>query len=400
MLDVQACNRGDGSGKVVMKPVTQATLRLSRALSVVLLAFAVAGFAQGDHPQLEWTVHQDADVSYQYPKKWVVLQDGNPTIIADAKQIEYNTEGKPRFLGEGLYAGRMLAEREALVTATDKIIELFRSPENSAMRKGDQIDRLIDGIPGLATGVVTPPEGGHEQEHGVLQTLKRGDFVYYWWYFAPKSRSTAEESIRQLQGVFTSVHFTTTKPPSVDAVDVAKHALESLVLVEAQQRKGALFGSGFAVDSERVVTNSHVCPPSTLSIVVSFASGSGKNYRATVIGRDENNDLLILRVPGLNAKPLQISSREPSIGEPIFVAGNPEGLEGSFSTGNVAAVREFRHTKWIQITAPISHGSSGGPVMDGRGLVIGVTVANLKEGQNLNFAIPGALVAALLLAAK
>lgn len=86
--------------------------------------------------------------------------------------------------------------------------------------------------------------------------------------------------------------------------------------------------------------------------------------------------------------------------------GNPEGLEGTFSRGNISAFRIPRPIpdadlfdpvpEYIQITAPISHGSSGGPVLDERGEVIGVAAGIFTEGQNLNFAVPVSKLAALL----
>lgn len=86
------------------------------------------------------------------------------------------------------------------------------------------------------------------------------------------------------------------------------------------------------------------------------------------------------------------------IGDDIYVAGNPEGLEGTLSSGIVSAMREITGHKLLQITAPISPGSSGGPVMDAYGEVIGVAVATFKEGQNLNFAVPSSYVKKMLAA--
>lgn len=72
-----------------------------------------------------------------------------------------------------------------------------------------------------------------------------------------------------------------------------------------------------------------------------------------------------------------------AVGDTVYVAGNPEGLEGTFSQGIISAVRG----RYIQITAPISHGSSGGPVLNQKGEVIGIAASSFNEGQNLNFAI-------------
>ncbi len=78
----------------------------------------------------------------------------------------------------------------------------------------------------------------------------------------------------------------------------------------------------------------------------------------------------------------------PEIGERIYAIGNPKGLSGTFSEGIVSGVRNLQLSQELQITAPISPGSSGGPVLNSRGQVIGVAYASYSEGQNLNFAIP------------
>lgn len=86
----------------------------------------------------------------------------------------------------------------------------------------------------------------------------------------------------------------------------------------------------------------------------------------------------------------------PVIGDTVFAVGNPEGLEGTFSAGIVSGVRAFGSGKLLQITAPISPGSSGGPVLDAEGRVVGVAEATLRDGQNLNFAVPVEYVARLM----
>ena len=71
-------------------------------------------------------------------------------------------------------------------------------------------------------------------------------------------------------------------------------------------------------------------------------------------------------------------------------------LEGTFSHGLISAIRELSTTKILQIAAPISSGSSGGPVLNNKGEVIGVSVAQIKDGQNLNFAIPSNYLNAII----
>jgi tetratricopeptide (TPR) repeat protein len=99
--------------------------------------------------------------------------------------------------------------------------------------------------------------------------------------------------------------------------------------------------------------------------------------------------LLQVDVPKALAIPLPIVRTVPQEGESIVVVGNPFGLEGSVSNGIVSAVREISgYGKIIQITAPISPGSSGSPVVNMYGQVIGIASLQAAEGQSLNFAVP------------
>lgn len=76
--------------------------------------------------------------------------------------------------------------------------------------------------------------------------------------------------------------------------------------------------------------------------------------------------------------------------------GSPEGFEGTFSQGVVSGVRERRGERLLQISAPISPGSSGGPILDQSARVVGISVLIYREGQNLNFAIPSDYLSKLL----
>ena len=91
-------------------------------------------------------------------------------------------------------------------------------------------------------------------------------------------------------------------------------------------------------------------------------------------------------------KIMSIISQDQQIGDKVIAIGNPRGLEGSVSEGIISGLRPVDDFKIYQITAPISPGSSGGPLFDQNGNVIGITTASITDGQNLNFAIPVALI--------
>lgn len=156
-------------------------------------------------------------------------------------------------------------------------------------------------------------------------------------------------------------------------------------------------GSGFALADGRIVTNAHVIRGATNVEVFDF--------RGTLVGAAQHAEALsnsvdIAILPGIRGLPgLDLAPDEPAVGSRIAAVGAPSGLSNTVSDGIVSSIREIEGLRLIQITAPISPGSSGGPVVDGQGRVIGVSVASLRGGQNLNFAVPIANVRVLASAA-
>lgn len=186
------------------------------------------------------------------------------------------------------------------------------------------------------------------------------------------------------------VSFTGAFAQSSDSMpDIVARIKPSVVSVFAYDSsgKGVKSGSGFCVAPNRIVTNKHVIE-NAVKIVI---RGSDNNYNVIKIESvDSTGDLALLRTEELDSqiKPLTIADYAPRVGEKILVLGNPKGLEGTVSDGIVSAFRNVPSIgKLVQITAPISHGSSGSPVINMKGEVIGVATLNLQDGQNLNFAI-------------
>jgi S1-C subfamily serine protease len=123
----------------------------------------------------------------------------------------------------------------------------------------------------------------------------------------------------------------------------------------------------------------------------------GERYPlTTVVAEDDKADLLKLSVPVPGGTPfLPVADLRPQVGEHVLVVGNPLGLEQSVSEGLVSALRTIPgRGEVVQISAPISPGSSGGPVVNRRGQVIGVVAFQVK-GQQINFAVPAAKILAL-----
>lgn len=174
------------------------------------------------------------------------------------------------------------------------------------------------------------------------------------------------------------------------AQEIARKVFGSTVLLVMEDTNGQplSLGSGFFVRDGEVASNLHVVEGATGG----YAKPIGQKTKYDIKGItavDPKRDLVILKISNARSPVLRIgNSDNVQVGEPVYAVGNPQGLEGTFSQGIISSIREVGADKLLQITAPISPGSSGGPVLNTKGEVIGVSVATFRGGQNLNFAIP------------
>ena len=186
---------------------------------------------------------------------------------------------------------------------------------------------------------------------------------------------------------------------SQTAMNIAEKAFPSVVMIVMEDANGqsAMMGSGFFVSKGVVASNFHVIEGASRGFVKIIGDKTKYDIDG-VIALDEFHDLVLLQVKVANAPLLSLGdSKNLAIGEEVFAVGNPKGFEGTFSQGIVSGIREWGSgSSVVQITAPISHGSSGGPVLNGKAEVIGVTFLTYEDGQNLNFAIPSQYLKELL----
>ena len=195
--------------------------------------------------------------------------------------------------------------------------------------------------------------------------------------------------------------------------EIAEKVMPSVVLLMMQDQHGQplAMASGFVVRDGIVATNFHAIEGAESAyarLVDQKPKGdeeTGKPWEKYqrqkvvkgVVASDPEHDLVLLAVDGLKAVPLTVvDSEQVAIGDEVYVVGNPQGLVGTFSAGIVSGIRKVGEDSLLQITAPISPGSSGGPVLNTNGEVIGVAVATFKGGQNLNFAIPSRYLSTLI----
>ncbi len=150
------------------------------------------------------------------------------------------------------------------------------------------------------------------------------------------------------------------------------------------------YGTGFVYGEKGlVVTNAHVIRGVRNLVVRTFDGVALASV--DVLDQRDDVDLAVLRVRGLEAEPLAPGSvRLPPVGLRVIAIGHPRGYEYTVSDGIVSAIRTLEEggQELIQVTAPISPGSSGGPLLDLSGKVLGVCSLTLTEGQNINFAVP------------
>ena len=192
----------------------------------------------------------------------------------------------------------------------------------------------------------------------------------------------------------------------------------SVVRIDVESAGGDGIGSGFAVDDEGlIVTNYHVIRGAT-AMTVRNANGQTVAVEG-YLWFDPQRDLALLRVPvdRIELKSLPIAAGLPKVGSPVASFGSPLGFDFTAAEGVVSGIRD-RYSlkqslaglgmkdadlpggntdmKWIQTTAAISGGNSGGPLVDFQGRLVGVNTWTIPSGQNLNFAVAAGEVASAI----
>jgi S1-C subfamily serine protease len=192
---------------------------------------------------------------------------------------------------------------------------------------------------------------------------------------------------------------TATKP--LTATDIFTRSTPAIVMIESTLGSDKQFGTGFILDKQGLVaTNLHVVAGAA-QIKVKLKDGAQFDV-VEIAGVDPNRDLAILHIAPL--KPLPVlhlgDSDQMNAGDTVYAIGNPLGVfDYSVSSGLISQVRPVCDEKedrcppgglkLLQISAPISQGSSGGPLFNQFGEVVGVTTLIVAQGQAINFAVPG-----------
>jgi len=197
---------------------------------------------------------------------------------------------------------------------------------------------------------------------------------------------------------------------SLSPQEVFRRVSSSVVVIEVTDDDNKVIASGSGVvipnrfkdgilklNQVLVATNCHVvdqAPDGRVTLRQGDIRGWGR-----INGRDASRDLctirgLLIDSPELPASQVG-SSQWLEVGDSVYAVGAPKGLELTLSNGIVSGFREHEGNEYIQTTAPISRGSSGGGLFDAQGRLVGITTMYVKDGQALNFTIPAELIASV-----
>lgn len=178
---------------------------------------------------------------------------------------------------------------------------------------------------------------------------------------------------------------------ALSAEDIYARCSSAVFYIEIQDKNGTPIssGSGFFIDESGIaVTNYHVIGEAAKAVIT--LSGSGVKYDVTgVYYYSLEHDIAVIQVGGSGFKTLDVNPFPAKGAATVYAIGSPKGLQNTISQGIISNPRRnVDGNTYMQTTAAISGGSSGGVLLNAYGEVIGITSATYKSGQNLNFARP------------
>ncbi len=185
------------------------------------------------------------------------------------------------------------------------------------------------------------------------------------------------------------VHFISCKK---SVVEIAKKSENAIFTVYTYNEFGTpkSTGTGFFINKQGLgITNYHVLDG---SVKASIQMKNGTIFEIDeIVTANRTSDIITFRIKNTNNQAipfLRISNKGVRAGENILVVGSPLGLENSISEGVVSSIRkDLKNGELLQITAPISSGSSGSPIINEKGNVIAIATYQIERGQNLNFGV-------------
>jgi hypothetical protein len=327
--------------------------------------------------------------------KWV---SNNPSILSvDAKGIVLGKK-----VGKVIVtASNSKLKLKATTTVTVKppavinVSKITTSEKNVVLREGESVQVSATILPSNATNknIIWSSNNtsiADVDQDGTIYALKEG--------FTTVKVTSENKKVSNIISVkVTAITDNEEEEPQEPNVkEIIKNVSNSVVYIEAYNKKGEAVssGSGFVFSADGLIaTNHHVVTDeeeSIESVKIKFVDGTVYSTDK-LVGYDEKNDLAIVKVDYPNGWiPTKLGNSDGiEVGDKIITIGSPLGLDNTVSEGIISNKnRVMGDVSYIQISAPISHGSSGGVLINEKGEVIGVTSAGMENGQNLNFAIP------------
>lgn len=179
----------------------------------------------------------------------------------------------------------------------------------------------------------------------------------------------------------------------VDLPSIIHEAEKSVIQIEAHNETQTITGSGFLYNNQGdIITNAHVIKDTDAIYV---RTSNARFYPAAVIGVSEETDIALLRVPQLaNQDTLPLSENPVEIGDEVIALGSPHGFQNTVTLGIISGadrnieVDGYTYSNAYQISAPITHGNSGGPLLRREtGEIIGINSVGTEDGM-IGFSIP------------
>jgi putative serine protease PepD len=165
--------------------------------------------------------------------------------------------------------------------------------------------------------------------------------------------------------------------------DIVSRSLPAVVSLQA----GRTNGSGFFVSDDTLLTNEHVV---SAQATVTIRLHNGTQVAGYVAARHPSVDLAVVKAPRGFVAPARLGfgrSADVRVGQEVFAIGSPLGIEGTVTRGIISAVRSLDGVALLQTDAALNPGNSGGPLLDRRGYVVGITTLKFAQAEQLGFAV-------------
>ena len=183
--------------------------------------------------------------------------------------------------------------------------------------------------------------------------------------------------------------------------EIAELYGDAIVSINVAKKDGSAYsGTGFIINSDGFIATANHVIKEAIAVNCTFKNGVvSKEAKIIAQNQQDTIDLAILKIPNTNLPHIIFGdSSQVRAGQEITVIGNPRRLQNTITNGLISQLRKITpEVIWLQISAPISPSSSGSPVFNKKGEVIGIVMSSLKgqENQNINFAVPSNYLLAL-----